>query len=384
MKKLIYLSKWLNFQHFTHIIFGFICYISLILFDFSPVSAQKVNDPFCDCCCQSGVNDTLGMFLNTCPPELNDAMMTFNVIPTGYDPVDFYLYIEDYMTLTFVIDTFMFITEPMDINVCLANSCYQITMATDDSANVQINVLLDGELKNTYGPGYTWTMGGYGCCNDLNISVSGTDADCPNFNNGTAMVSVQGGKKPYQYNWEKSGDPTFVSTHTDKVENLTEGIYQITVTDAANCSATASVEIVTNLNSGLVINTNNEGPGSFRWAVSCADVITFDPAVFGETIPLTTLPIEIDRSIAIIADPDDHITIDASGILNALEFKAGNEVEIQGLHIISGWDSETGAIINDADLTLRDVFIYQTNEHAGVKNNSSGIITIENTVEIGK
>lgn len=68
----------------------------------------------------------------------------------------------------------------------------------------------------------------------LHLSVSTTSATC--FSNGKAIVAVTGGAEPYAYHWSNGAT-------TPENNNLSPGVYTLTVTDANRCSATATVQI---------------------------------------------------------------------------------------------------------------------------------------------
>lgn len=72
------------------------------------------------------------------------------------------------------------------------------------------------------------------------VSVtSQTNINCFGGNNGAATTTITGGVLPYSYSW--SGSPTF--TTQDVLTGFNVGIKNITVTDAAGCVGTASVQI---------------------------------------------------------------------------------------------------------------------------------------------
>ncbi len=73
----------------------------------------------------------------------------------------------------------------------------------------------------------------------LTLSVSATNISCFNDSNGIIVANVGGGNTPYTYVWSNPGAPdSSVDSH------LTGGNYSVTVTDATNCSASASATII--------------------------------------------------------------------------------------------------------------------------------------------
>ena len=71
---------------------------------------------------------------------------------------------------------------------------------------------------------------------ELSLSTGTTDISCQGGNDGTATVSPSGGTPPYTYQWE-NGDNTATAI------SLAATTYELTVTDANNCTATTSVVI---------------------------------------------------------------------------------------------------------------------------------------------
>jgi len=72
----------------------------------------------------------------------------------------------------------------------------------------------------------------------LSLSTTKTDIVCDGDMTGEATVIPTGGTAGYQYTWSHSQAATSAS-----VNDLGEGTYTVTVTDANGCSATASVDI---------------------------------------------------------------------------------------------------------------------------------------------
>ena len=81
----------------------------------------------------------------------------------------------------------------------------------------------------------------------LNLQTSFTSTTCGN-NNGTASVQVSGGVSGYSYLWSNTAT-------TSSLNNLAAGNYQVTITDANSC--TASANTVVNSIVGLSITSNS-------------------------------------------------------------------------------------------------------------------------------
>jgi gliding motility-associated-like protein len=108
----------------------------------------------------------------------------------------------------------------------------------------------------------------------LSASVTGTNITCFGASNGVADLTVSGGTAPYTYAWSNS------STNED-LSNLSAGNYDVTITDANNCIATATITITqpSASLSASVIGTNITCFGASNGAA--------DLTVSGGTAPYT-------------------------------------------------------------------------------------------------
>ncbi|MCB9234744.1 MAG: PKD domain-containing protein [Bacteroidia bacterium] len=87
------------------------------------------------------------------------------------------------------------------------------------------------------------------------VSVTGIgNANCGN-NNGTATAVVTGGTGPFSFLWNTSPAQT-----TATASGLAPGNYQVTVTDANNCQATASITIGSSGGPSAVISGFSDAP----------------------------------------------------------------------------------------------------------------------------
>ena len=113
----------------------------------------------------------------------------------------------------------------------------------------------------------------------------------------------------------------------------------------------------------FVINGNDDGFGSLRYAISCAqpgDTVTFSPGMSGDTVLLTSQMLKLEKSLAIKAG-DAEITVNAESVARAFGVVVGYQVVISGLHIVVGQDTQAAGIDNDGFLTLIDVTIVNPN-----------------------
>lgn len=122
-----------------------------------------------------------------------------------------------------------------------------------------------------------------------NLTLVDTDANC-GLDNGQITANVSGGQSPYTYNWNTGAT-------TDEIDNLSGGIYTLTVTDDNGCSVIQSVGIstttVATVDAGadqticegesIVISATGTGPSpyTYQWA---------GPAVSGSGATISVSP----------------------------------------------------------------------------------------------
>ncbi len=120
--------------------------------------------------------------------------------------------------------------------------------------------------------------------NVLNASIAGTNINCYGGSTGVANLTVTGGTTNYTYSWTKSPSATVIGT-TEDLSGLTIGTYNVTVTDAHSCTATATVTITqlnalsattakTNVtcngfdNGTITISNPQGGSGSYEYTIN--------------------------------------------------------------------------------------------------------------------
>ncbi|MBK7950844.1 MAG: hypothetical protein IPK00_19315 [Deltaproteobacteria bacterium] len=107
-----------------------------------------------------------------------------------------------------------------------------------------------------------------------------------------------------------------------------------------------------------VSNLGDSTPGSLRHAIATSlagDRITFDSALSGQSIPLTTGEILIDKDLTIDASAlPAGLVLDGGGLGRIFTIAAGATVSLIGVEIRNGSETVGGGILNNGDLTLVD------------------------------
>ncbi|KXK38524.1 MAG: OmpA/MotB domain-containing protein [Bacteroidetes bacterium OLB9] len=104
-----------------------------------------------------------------------------------------------------------------------------ISLACDKNDNIWIG---------TDGAGFYKLLFGDVAAEQVNaIIIVETNILCPGSQSGSIKASVSGGKRPYQYNWNKPG------LSGDHLSGLGAGMYEVTVTDKYNNTSVASINL---------------------------------------------------------------------------------------------------------------------------------------------
>lgn len=119
----------------------------------------------------------------------------------------------------------------------LSPGTYTLTVSDDNNCTVSTSVIV--------------TAGDVNC--DFSVSISSTEVSCHGGSDGTAMAILSGGTAPFDISWS-NGNNTLSN------EGLNAGNVSITVTDAEDCSATASIFV--NEPNAISINLSPSGETS--------------------------------------------------------------------------------------------------------------------------
>ncbi|TXE15119.1 PKD domain-containing protein [Seonamhaeicola algicola] len=120
-----------------------------------------------------------------------------------------------------------------------------------------------------------------------NINFDTETISCFQANDGNIAIDISGGTQPYTYNWTRNNMP--YSTDED-LTNLAPGTYEVTVTDANNCSPITQsfsviepAELIVSLNNKVDVICYGEATGEIYIDVTGGRLIETSPSVFEYT-----------------------------------------------------------------------------------------------------
>lgn len=161
----------------------------------------------------------------------------------------------------------------------------------------------------------------------VNVNITGTAIVCGAGNTGSATALVNGGTPPFSYLW--STGATSVS-----INNLVEGSYSVTVTDANGCSDMDSftIDIIDNLtvnvitqhvlcfggNTGAAVASGNggNGPYSFLWSNGATTAAINNLTAGNYSVTLTDANgCQASRTVSISQPTDLTVNINASNLV---------------------------------------------------------------------
>lgn len=181
------------------------------------------------------------------------------------------------------------------------------------------------------------------------LEASVTNVTCTGCNDGSIDLTVTGGTPDYFYTWT---GPNEFDSNVQNIDELSDGVYSVTVTDANGCSETLSAEV---LNPLKVTNTNdNNEIGSLRYAMNYANShLGIDEIVF-DISGIETFKIQPTSNLPPIIDPVIIDGYSQPGAIKATEEQAstllielnGSSFPNGGLSLEAGNSEIKGLIIN--------------------------------------
>lgn len=137
-----------------------------------------------------------------------------------------------------------------------------------------------------------------------------------------------------------------------------------------------------------VSNTQDDGWGSMRRTILCADpteAIAIDASIFYQNIPIMS-PITIDKNIVINPGQGNTVNLYVSGTGPAFHIQNNGQLELDYINIYSGNMDNGGAIINNGTLILKNVDIFgnEDNETPESLIQNNGLLRIDGNSSIIK
>jgi hypothetical protein len=122
----------------------------------------------------------------------------------------------------------------------------------------------------------------------------------------------------------------------------------------------------------IVSNTDDDGPGSLRRTIACAldgATITFDASltdgIGNDTIKLTSGPIRISKNINIHQELTTIPIIKADATGPVFNVSGSKLLSLKYVHIYSGTNLNNRAILNNGNLSLENVTIFEKSNIIG-------------------
>lgn len=111
----------------------------------------------------------------------------------------------------------------------------------------------------------------------------------------------------------------------------------------------------------IVYSKSDTGPGSLKEALNCTipgDTIWFSPGLRTDSILIVNNPAEINKDITVLAVKDLAIHVNGGQTNKVFDILAGNNVYIEGVHVITSDNAGSIGIHNKGNTTLNNVVIY--------------------------
>ena len=207
------------------------------------------------------------------------------------------------------------------------SSSYIIEWIKENDSNFSAN---NEEISNLSSGTYTVTITDSNDCSvsdtfiisepdELTSSGSITNIDCNGNENGAIDLSVDGGTANYIYAWTKTGDDSYSAT-TQDLTDLSAGTYNVTITDANDCTTTNSFTIIEPVeliiaDAGLSTEIACFGDnGLIRVNITQATVASYTYALYqGDSVVQTTTISDLNYTFSAPAGTYEVRVTDANG-----------------------------------------------------------------------
>ena len=191
---------------------------------------------------------------------------------------------------------------------------------------------------------------------ELTSSASVTNVDCNGNDNGSIDLSVAGGTANYTYAWTKTGDNSYSAT-TQDLSDLSPGTYNVTVTDANDCTTTKSFTItepdeLTIADAGLSTAIACFGDnGQIRVNITQGSIAGYTYALYqGNSVVQTTTSSNLNHTFSAPAGTYKVRVTDANGCfketsnITLTQPDAGLSIPSETVNNISCKDQDNGSI----------------------------------------
>ena len=207
------------------------------------------------------------------------------------------------------------------------SSSYTVQWIKENDSNFSAN---SEEISNLSSGTYTVTITDSNDCSvsdtftisepdELTSSGSITNIDCNGNENGAIDLSVDGGTANYIYAWTKTGDDSYSAT-TQDLTDLSAGTYNVTITDANDCTTTNSFTIIEPVeliiaDAGLSTEIACFGDnGLIRVNITQATVASYTYALYqGDSVVQTTTISDLNYTFSAPAGTYEVRVTDANG-----------------------------------------------------------------------
>ncbi len=218
---------------------------------------------------------------------------------------------------------------------------------------------------------------------------SSSDVSCYGGNDGSATATVSGGTSPYLYSWSPSGGTAAVAS------GLVAGNYTVTVTDAHNCTHTASVSILqppvfaanipvhTNVScfggsngSATATITGGTGPFTYQWTpggATTASISGLDAGNYSVTI-VDANGCTASATIPVVQPADlNSSTISTDAICNATNGSASCSVTGGVGPYTYAWSPGAATTSSISGLTAGAYTVMVTDAHGCTVSAAAGV-----------
>jgi len=218
------------------------------------------------------------------------------------------------------------------------------------------------------------------------------DISCFGFNDGEILISISGGTLPYTYLWKTSNGSGLIPSDEDQ-SNLSEGTYDVEITDANNCVITGQYQIIEppellisethnsllcfgDSNGTITVNIDQSSIPDYTYTISGIDYLG-NPFNTTQTQPGTSF-----TANNLLAGIYDILVTDINGcekVINAIEILQPIDivVDVTKVNIVCYGDSNGSITLNVSGGVPSYTYLWSDLGSGPVRTNlSAGIYTV--------